>query len=326
MPSSTSTPPPERLYFLYQSFHSGRKLTACSLANQLQTSERTVKRYIKYMREQLHINISWDPSSRSYFCEQYSEHLPLLRVTGEEALSLALASKTFAAWQGSSLGNALESILNKLALIVGGAVSVPVTDMQQLLSVPNPDASESREFRWFASILEAIRQHRIVTILYQKPTNAAPETRQLWPLHLAQLEHHWAMICWDPRKQQPRKFLLSRMEALTISEQQFTPPTHFDLKEFLSTSFGLFTGEQIHTIRVRFSSTAAPYLRERKWHPSQTIETQPDGGVITSFTLNHLMDIQRWVLSWGIHAEVLEPESLRRELNHIAHHLSKTYR
>jgi predicted DNA-binding transcriptional regulator YafY len=323
--SSCVVPPHHRLYRLNQALHSGKKLTAQSLASELGVSERTIKRTIQYMREELGMEIIWEPNSKSYFCDRDSEKLPLLRVTGEEALSLSLATRTFAAWQGSSLGNALQSVLEKLAVVVGGAISMPVSNLHELISVPNPDTSESSEYRWFAPALEAIRQRRIIELRYKKPNAPASESRHIWPLHLALLEHHWALISWDPVIAEPRKFLLSRIEQLDSTDAQYNPPPSFDLKSYLSHSFGLFTSEQIHHVRVHFSAYAAAYLRERQWHPSQMLEELPDGSAIASFQVNHLLDIQRWILSWGIHAEALEPPGLRHDLQSITSDLANRY-
>lgn len=326
MPDSTSRPPIDRLLLIYNALHSGRKITTSTLGERLGLSDRTIKRYLRYMREDLGMKIHWDSNSKSYFCDTESEYLPLLRITGEEALSLTLASQTFAAWQGSALGKALDSILSKVATLMGGAVSLPVTDLESLLSVHNPDTSETQEHRWFGSALEAIRLSRCIRISYRKPDESRARQRTLWPLHLAHMEHHWALICWDPTKREPRKFLLSRMESLALLDTTFTPPESFNLRTYLSQSFGLFTGhDQCYSIRIHFDPTAAPFLRERKWHPSQSLEEQSDGSVIASYTLNHLMDIQRWVLSWGRHAEVLNPPELRDNLRSITHQLAQRY-
>ena len=46
---------------------------------------------------------------------------------------------------------------------------------------------------------------------------------------------------------------------------------------------------------------------ERKWHKSQSIEENLDGSIILTLTVNHLLELKNWVLSWGKNAQVLEP-------------------
>ena len=55
-------------------------------------------------------------------------------------------------------------------------------------------------------------------------------------------------------------------------------------------------------------------LQESPWHESQNLTPQKDGSLLATFDLGHTEDIKRWIRSFGQHAEVLEPESLRDEL------------
>ena len=65
---------------------------------------------------------------------------------------------------------------------------------------------------------------------------------------------------------------------------------------------------------IRFDSYIAPYVKERTWHPSQQLEEMKDGSVILSMNVEGIAEIRSWVLSFGSHAEVLEPEEFRKEV------------
>ena len=47
------------------------------------------------------------------------------------------------------------------------------------------------------------------------------------------------------------------------------------------------------------------------WHRSQELTELPDGGVELAVTVNGIVEIQPWIMSWGGAVEVLEPEALR---------------
>ncbi len=289
-------------------------MTSVILAKEMGVSERTVKRYIAYMRGILGVEIIWEPTSRSYYCERHYDYLPLLRITGEEALSLTLASKTFATWKGSALGKALNSVLVKVGQVIGGAVSVPVSEIKGLVSTPQIGREHDREHTWFGPLLEAVRRKRELKILYKKPGAERAENRTLWPLHLALMDHQWVLVFWDPNIVEPRKFLLNRIEAVEKTQNTFSSPIDFNLDDYLKNSFGLFTGDNVIEVKIHFDKLAAPFIRERKWHTSQQIKELPKGEINAHFKVNHLMDIQRWVLSWGSHAEVLKPKKLRTQI------------
>ena len=67
-------------------------------------------------------------------------------------------------------------------------------------------------------------------------------------------------------------------------------------------------------VKIHFNKAVAGYLKERKWHPSQQIEENPDGSAVLSLTVNHLLELKRWVLSWGSMAKVLEPQSFIEDI------------
>jgi len=70
----------------------------------------------------------------------------------------------------------------------------------------------------------------------------------------------------------------------------------------------------------------ARYVSESKWHESQKLSPQKDGGLVTEFDLSDTEEIKRWIMSFGQHAVVLEPESLRDEIAQELKSLLAAYR
>jgi predicted DNA-binding transcriptional regulator YafY len=303
-----------RLWHIVNALNLRRNVNARTLSRELEVSERTIKRDIQYMRDVLEMDIEWESAAKTYFCEREYEYIPLLRVTADEALALALASRTFSAWSGTALGGALMSVFQKLGDVAGGSVTVPAKEVQQFLSSPDFPEEPSFEHQNFARLLEAIRRKREISISYQKPNSKLQTSRVLHPLHLAYLDHSWALVAWDDKKNEPRKFLLYRIEKLVTTGERFEFPQDFDLTTYLKNSFGLFSGDQVFEMVIQFDAYAAAYIREKKWHDSQAVESLPNGDIRACFRVNHLMDIQRWVLSWGSYAQVLTPDTLRNNV------------
>ena len=301
-----------RVIFIHERLGNNHSVTAVSLARELETSPRTIKRDILFMRDQLGAPIDWDGSAGTYAYTSPCDILPLLRIDASEALALALAGRTFAAWHGSTLGRALTAALGKIAGVIGGAVSLPVSEINGLVFQPEEDLAADTELRWFATALETIQRRRVLRIAYQKPrANAAPENRLVHPLHLACLDHRWVLIAHDPARRAPRNFLLGRILEAQATSATFSPPPGFDLSSYLRGSLGRFTGDKETEVRLAFASDLAPYLRERPWHASQIITDRPDGSIEVALRLNNLTDIRRRILACGAHAEVLAPAELR---------------
>ncbi len=309
----------DRVIRIHERLGNEQLVTAATLARECEVSDRTIKRDIELMRDRLGVPIAWDATTHSYYYTHNCDLLPLLRLDADEALALVLASRTFAAWRGSALGRALTAALEKIAPVVGGAVSFPAEALSDFIFQPEEGADIDGEHRWFAVAIEAIRRRRELRIDYQKPkTSTAAETRVIHPLHLAYLDHRWMLIAHDTARRAPRKFLLIRIRAATPTGARFDPPVGFDITTYLRGSLGRFTGATEHAVRIVFDATTAPYVRENPWHSSQTIIERPAGAIEVSLRLNNLIDVERRLLACGAHAEVLAPAELRETLRTAA--------
>ncbi|MFH1924615.1 MAG: WYL domain-containing protein, partial [Planctomycetota bacterium] len=107
---------------------------------------------------------------------------------------------------------------------------------------------------------------------------------------------------------------VNRIEDAEATQVPFNRPEDFDLRNHFAKSFGVFHGEGDVHVKIRFSPTVARYVQEAQWHASQQLTSQNDGSVVAEFQLDHTEEIKRWILSFGRHAVVLEPEGLRAEI------------
>ncbi|HTO02754.1 MAG TPA: WYL domain-containing protein [Opitutus sp.] len=304
----------DRIIRIHARLGNEQLVTAVSLARECEVSDRTIKRDIECMRDRMGVPIAWDATTHSYYYTHRCDLLPLLRLDADEALALVLANRTFSAWSGSPLGRALTVALEKIAPVVGGAVSFPAEALKEFIFQPEETPEVEAEHRWFAVALEAIQRRRELQISYQKPKSGAAETRTIHPLHLAFLDHRWVLVAYDPNRSAPRNFLLTRIRKAESTGTRFTPPADFDLGNYLRGSLGRFTGDQDHVVRIAFDTAVAPYIREKPWHPSQTITTRSDGAIEVTLRLNNLIDVERRILACGAHAEVLAPAELRETI------------
>ena len=55
-------------------------------------------------------------------------------------------------------------------------------------------------------------------------------------------------------------------------------------------------------------------VRERQWHPSQTLENTADGGCLLRVQVAEPLEMKPWIRSWGAQVEVLAPGWLRAEI------------
>ena len=103
------------------------------------------------------------------------------------------------------------------------------------------------------------------------------------------------------------------MQSAKLTNRRFEIPPDFNFDEFQKTAFSVIWGEP-QEVKIRFSSSQAPYIRERTWHPSQQIETCGDGSIILTLKVADLWEVKRWLIGFGAEAEVLLPLELREEI------------
>ena len=90
-------------------------------------------------------------------------------------------------------------------------------------------------------------------------------------------------------------------------------PVTFDATKYLEGAWGILRGDLV-TVRVIFSKAVARYIAERLWHPSQKLRELDDGRLEVALRVADTLEVRRWILGYGVHAEVLEPAALREAL------------
>ena len=82
---------------------------------------------------------------------------------------------------------------------------------------------------------------------------------------------------------------------------------------------------QVQHVRIKFRPEVRQYITETRRHSSQQIEALPDGSFIFQVEVSEPREVGWWALQWGASAEVLEPQSLRREMATTARKLVEVY-
>lgn len=163
------------------------------------------------------------------------------------------------------------------------------------------------------TVFKSLRTLQRLNIEYQPP-GQSPTLRQLDPYHAIRYDGDWYVIGHCHLRDTIRTFSLSRINQAALLEEVFVIPETFDFHQITRSRFGVHWGKAEEQVKIRFSAKVAPYILERTWHPSQKIAYNGDQSLVLSLTVNHMLELKRWVLSWGKEAMVLEPEKLAAEI------------
>jgi len=162
-------------------------------------------------------------------------------------------------------------------------------------------------------------------MIYRSMRDKAETRRRVAPYRLLFFDGAFYMIGYCGLRQDIRVFALDRIKRLDLTDEPFDLPADMILDDFLKPSFGVFLGPATK-VRVRFAPEAAVSLTEKTWHASQKLAPQRDGSVIFEAKVAGTEEIKRWILTWGSHAVVLAPDSLREELRREADAMKRNYR
>ena len=101
-------------------------------------------------------------------------------------------------------------------------------------------------------------------------------------------------------------------EVKWLRGESFEYPDDYRPEQLVEGTFGLISGPKAN-VRIFFDRTVSRYVRRRRWHPTQKIRNVT-GGIELAMEVQGTIELTNWILSYGEHAEVLEPAELREEM------------
>lgn len=327
MPSASplSRPPLERMLRIHEDLRRGSFTNCTKLAAGLEVSRKTVIRDIAFMRDRLNLPIEFDPRLNAYRYTHPVSAFPTVQVSEGELLALLVARKALEQYRGTPFHRQLEVSFDKLAGALKDRISFSPADELQSVSFRNIGLGKA-DLTVFNTLSSAVLKQHEVRFQYRKPGEQQSEPRRVQPYHLAHRENLWYLVGFDVERGALRTFALPRISAPQVLAASFLRPPDFSPEKFFANALGVLGGERDYRVVIRFTAAVADRVREREWHESQEWRERPDGGLELRLRLGALPEIERWVLTWGSDAEVLQPKELRERLRRTVAELADRYR
>jgi predicted DNA-binding transcriptional regulator YafY len=173
-----------------------------------------------------------------------------------------------------------------------------------------------------AKLVEATLQHRRVAMRYHSFSSNREKTYTLEPYRLLFGQGGLYVIGMVPEYGELRTFSVDRIAQLSLTEERFEPLELPD--DAFAHSLGVNQGTP-EPVAIDFAAKIAPYIRERVWHPSQSIEERPDGTLRLTLNVVHDWALKSWILGFGPLATVISPSPLAAEIAHELEAAAKNY-
>ncbi len=220
------------------------------------------------------------------------------RLTAAEAAALSAAAEFLRPASGGALGTAL----SKLERVVPESARAQYRDMERKIDANVQGPTE------LAPLSKAISDRREVTFEYFSQGRGTVEQRRGRPLELFTHRGQWYLHAYCCTRHDERLFRLDRIRNLAVTDAVFalsaaarpTMPNPASAE-----------GQ----VRVRFSPTAAPYVRERF---GSDVRALAGGGAEVNVAGDSERWLTQWILSFGGEAEVVEPAWAREAIARAA--------
>ena len=132
-------------------------------------------------------------------------------------------------------------------------------------------------------------------------------TRDADPYGLVHFFNAWHLIAYCHLRQDIRNFRLDRIDDLVLLPKTFQRPANFKMDNTRSDQ------RRRMLIRVLFDTEVARWVRESRSYYITSEEETPEGLLVT-LQPHQESEVLQWLLSWGSHVRVLEPETLRQQI------------
>ena len=304
-----SRPPLQRMLQIHAAIQAGKLPNAQTLSVELEVSSRSILRDIDFMRDRLDLPIEYDARNFGYVYTKPVTAFPALKISEGELFALVVAEKALQQYRGTSFEKPLLSAFKKVSESLPDSISLNLTGWNDSISFKT-SAEPILNLKIFDQLSQATARREQLRLEYRKPGQAEPEERIVDPYHLTNVNGEWYLFGFDHLRKDIRTFVPARILKVQTTGKHFERNAAFSIHQQLQNSFGVHSGKAQIQVVIHFNHRVADYIREKKWHPSQKLKQLENGGVELQLTLSSIVEIERWILSWGGDAKVIQPVEL----------------
>lgn len=223
-------------------------------------------------------------------------------LTHEEARALVLGAKLVGRQGG--LEDELERVLEKIVALLNPVDREMVRALAKRITIWQ-DAPTSTQ----ATLRRAVDERHAIDLEYYSASSDRMKRYRVEPLALITHTGIEYLVALDVEAERHEKlFRVDRMGAVGDTGRAFTPPEGVDLEKFRTGRLYFGTPDDF-TAEVRFAPAVA--ARAAEHFAGSECKWRKDGSLVVRMSTSSSAWLARWVLPFGLDAEVLGPEKPR---------------
>lgn len=240
----------------------------------------------------------------------------LANVTADELADMAIAVSVLRRENMPAQAASAERLISKMrALLKPPTIARIEPDLEALTEAeglamrPGPKPKINGEV--VSTLREAIITRKKVRLHYVYRGSGKRGYETVHPYGFLYGNRHY-LVAWSEsdRAKDFRNYALSNIERVELLVRNFNRKREFSLGKYAERSFGVFQ-EAPFDVVWKFTLEAAPDARQYLFHPTQTLENQPDGSLIVRFRAGGALEMCWHLFTWGDQIEIIKPERLR---------------
>ncbi len=275
-------------------------------------SRRTVQGDIQMMRsDKLGYNAPIQVIDKKYYTYEDPEYsITNIPLTEQDLGMLSEAVEFMKQFQGFSHFRELGGMVQKLEdhIYSQKTHTKPVIDFEK-----NEDL---KGIEYLNPLYQAIVKRKVVHISYQSFKARVPNSFDFHPFLLKEFRNRWFLIGVRKGNQNILNLALDRIIELTETENIYLGDTEFDAETYFKHAIGVSVSVNLEPEEVRLFVTHrhAPYVLTKPLHPSQTLISKDNYGIIISLCVQHNFELEKVILGFGDGIKVIAPPRLKKSI------------
>ncbi len=218
--------PADRLFQIVLLLGRGRVVTAKTLAERLEVSERTIYRDIQDLAAS---GVPIEGEAGVGYVLRRGYQIPPLMFNEEELQALVFGADVARSWGDAEMAKAADSILAKVDAVLPERLR-PALDSHRLV-VPDTNMNE-RTTELLGEVRDGINRRVRIFLDYRDASEQGTE-RIVWPLTLLYWGKTWTLGAWCELRQAFRSFRIDRISALNVLNSTFPDEEGRRLEDYL---------------------------------------------------------------------------------------------
>jgi len=305
----------DRIYRLHGLLTNRRTpIPLTEIMDKLECSKATATRCIEELRNYLNAPLEYDRKLNGYFYNQQNAEkpyeLPGLWFSAEELNGLLICHQLLQNISPGLLSQQITRLQQRIDDLFKIQHHSPANISQKikLLSIGRR-LKDDAQFKKTATALFSGKQ---INIHFNgRGENATETDRTISPQQLIYYRDNWYIAAYCHYRNELRVFAIDNISSSKILEQTVEPIDPKELEQFLTSSYGIFSGTAQHIAVLEFSKSRAKWVADESWHPKQQGQWLDNGNYQLSIPFNDSRELIMDILKHGAEVEIKAPEFLR---------------